>query len=193
MLVEAAGPLVKDGSLQLDIIGDGPMMSDVRKCVERDGLSSGVRLRGWVAHEHVQQCLAEADVLAFPSIREFGGAVALEAMAVGLVPIVVDYGGPAELVTEQTGFRIPMGSRQQIVERLRSLLGELTMDPARIDPMGEAAVRRAHACFTWDAKARQVLGVYRWVIGERAKPDYGMPLCDVSCGELAWRACGAPR
>jgi hypothetical protein len=34
-------------------------------------------------------------------------------------------------------------------------------------------------CFTWDAKARQVLAVYEWVLGRRDKPDFGMPLPDL--------------
>jgi hypothetical protein len=42
-------------------------------------------------------------------------------MAVGLVPAVIDYGGLGELVTDKTGFLIPMGTRQQIVERFRAL------------------------------------------------------------------------
>lgn len=178
MLVDAAAPLIKTGRVRLDIIGDGPLMGELRSRIAQDQLAGGVQLRGWVSHEHVQQHLADADVLAFPSIREFGGAVALEAMAVGLVPIVIDYGGPAELVTPQTGFLVPIGTRQQIIERLRSLLEGLTMDPGAIDRKSASALRRVQTCFTWQAKARQVLGVYRWVLGEAPKPDYGMPLRD---------------
>ena len=39
---------------------------------------------------------------------------------------------------------------------------------------GDRARRRAFANFTWDAKARQTLDVYRWVLGEAARrPDFG--------------------
>jgi glycosyltransferase involved in cell wall biosynthesis len=183
MLIEAAAPLIRAGKLTVEIIGDGPQMPDLKALVAREKVESGVQFSGWIEHGQLQDRLIEADLFAFPSIREFGGAVALEAMAVGVVPIVMDYGGLGELVTDQTGFLVPMGSRQQIIERYRALLTELTEHPSRIDAKAQAAVARAHQQFTWAAKARQVLAVYRWVLGQDSmKPDFEMPLPDLGMG-----------
>jgi glycosyltransferase involved in cell wall biosynthesis len=180
MLLEAAAPLLRAGKLTVEIIGDGPQMPELREFVRREDLASGITLRGWVEHEKVQDLLAQADVFAFPSIREFGGGAVLEAMAVGLVPIVMNYAGPAELVTEKTGFLLPMGTRQQIVERLAALLNQLADNPAMIDAKSGPALRRAHELFTWDVKARRILDVYHWVTGRSPdKPDFGMPWPDV--------------
>ncbi|MHC5002541.1 MAG: glycosyltransferase family 4 protein, partial [Planctomycetota bacterium] len=177
MLLDAVAPLVREGAATVEIIGDGPMMDSLRRTVDAEGLGRGVALPGWVEHDAVAQRLAAADVLAFPSIREFGGGVVLEAMAVGLVPVVVDYGGPAELVTPRTGFAVPVGPRPAIVEGFRRILGELAREPQRIDPLAQAARQRVERLFTWSAKARQTLEVYRWVTGRRAdRPDFGMPL-----------------
>jgi glycosyltransferase involved in cell wall biosynthesis len=176
MLVEAAAPLVRSGDVTVDIIGDGPMMQELTALVRKLGAQDGIRLPGWVEHSKVQEWLAKSDVFAFPSVREFGGAVALEAMAVGAVPIVLDYGGPAELVTEKTGYRVPMGDREQIVERFRAILAELAQNPQEIENRSQAALRRARELFTWEEKARRTLKIYQWVLnpaGER--PSFPMP------------------
>jgi len=181
MLIEAAAPLVRGGKLTIDIIGDGPQMGDLKELVARERVEAGVTLAGWVEHSKLQDRLVEADLFTFPSIREFGGAVALEAMAVGVVPIVVDYGGPGELVTDQTGWLVPIGSREQIVSHLRGLLNDLTRQPWRIDAKSKAGLARVANGFTWQAKARQVIEVYRWVRepASTKRPFFGMPLPDL--------------
>jgi starch synthase len=179
MLIEAAAPLVRGGRVSLEIIGDGPQMPDLKAQIAREQIESGVNLAGWIDHSRLQDRLLEADLFTFPSIREFGGAVVLEAMAVGVVPVIVDYGGPAELVTDRTGWSLPMGSRQEIVDRLRSLLANLADHPEQIDARSDPARQRAHRLFTWDAKADQVIAAYRWALDPSLpKPDFGMPLPD---------------
>jgi glycosyltransferase involved in cell wall biosynthesis len=176
MLVEAVAPLVRDGAVTLDVIGDGPMSAELKALVQRLGVAGGVRLLGWVEHARVQEQLAGADVLAFPSVREFGGAVALEAMAVGAVPMVLDYGGPAELVTDRTGFLIPMGSREQVVGRFRAALAHLAANPGEVDARSDAARRRAHEQFSWAEKARRTVRVYEWLLDPaRPRPAFPMP------------------
>jgi glycosyltransferase involved in cell wall biosynthesis len=180
MLLEAAAPLLRAGAMTVSILGDGPQMPLLRQIATRENISENVRLAGWVEHARVQDYLADADLFTFPSIREFGGAVALEAMAVGLVPLVMDYGGLGELVTPKSGFLLPMGTRQQIVERLRSLLTHLCEHPAEIDAKSPAALRRAHEQFTWPAKARQVVQVYDWLLNRGPdRPQFPMPTPDL--------------
>jgi alpha-maltose-1-phosphate synthase len=178
MLIEAARPLLAAGKLQVDIIGDGPEREPLRALVAEHGLGQSVHLEGWVPHAELAPRLLQSDVFGFPSVREFGGGVVLEAMALGLVPVVVDYGGPSELVNDATGYRIPIGSRAEIVERLRAVLARLSDDPAPLRAMGERARARVLRHFTWREKAKQSVSVYRWVRGEGPRPDFGMPVSD---------------
>jgi starch synthase len=179
VVVEAAAPLLKRGLARLDVIGDGPEMPRLRQMVSRLGLESSVHLHGWMAHELVQNRLADSDVFVFPSVREFGGAVVLEAMANGVVPIVADYGGPPELTTPYTGYIVPMGNREQLVQRVRERLEGIVADPSTLAEVGRRARDRVSRYFTWERKAEQVMEVYRWVCGRRPeKPDFGMPFPD---------------
>lgn len=178
VLLEAAGPLIEAGKLELEILGDGPQMPQLRALAESYGLDSGRLLPGWIPHQELQARLAQFHVFGFPSIREFGGAVVLEAMATGIVPIVVDYGGPGELVTRQSGFAVPIGPRRSLVEGVRTILSRLSDDRSELKRMAECGRARVATCFTWEAKAGQVQKVYEWVLGRGAKPDFGMPIRD---------------
>jgi glycogen synthase len=176
MLIEAIAPLARAGELQLDVYGDGPMMPELQRLVEQNQLGTSVTLHGWVAHTELQSRMGAAQLLLFPSIREFGGGVVLEAMALGTVPVVIDYAGPGELVTEATGFRIPLGTRSTIVSRLRETVAEICRHPARLGPMSSAGRERVQTLFTWEAKARQMMEIYEWVLKRREQrpPDFSL-------------------
>jgi glycosyltransferase involved in cell wall biosynthesis len=176
LVLDAAADLLRQGAATLDVIGDGPQLPQLRQKVADLGVGDRVRLDGWVAHTEVAERLARSQVFTFPSIREFGGAVVLEAMATGLVPIVVDYAGPAEHVTPETGYRIEVGPPAEIAARLRMVLESLAADPALRAAMAERARLRAETHYTWSAKAEQILQVYRWVLDGGTRPDFGMPL-----------------
>lgn len=179
MLLEAAAPLIRAGSVVIDVVGDGPEMPGLRDLVRREGIESGVTFAGWVDHTKLQDRLKQSDVFGFPSVREFGGAVVLEAMALGLVPIVVAYGGPGELVTPATGVAVPIGGRESIVAGVRAALEGFVADPQRVRRMGRLARQRVLRHFTWDAKALQVKQVYAWVLGRSSeRPGCAMPIPD---------------
>lgn len=183
MLLEAVAELVREKRVTVTIIGDGPEREKLEGIVESEGLADGVNLAGWVEHAELQHTLAEHDVFAFPSIREFGGAVVLEAMAVGLIPVVVDYGGPGELVTDRTGYRVAIGPRESIVRDFRAAIQKIVDAPDALEPMSRAARHRVEQNFTWAAKARQVAEVYAHATGQSAtRPDFGMPLPDEAHG-----------
>lgn len=177
MLISAAAPLVRSGALHLDIIGDGPERERLQSMVQAENISSGVSMDGWIPHAQLGARLRESDLFVFPSIREFGGGVVLEAMALGIPAVVLDHGGPPELVPPGTGFVLPMTTRDDIVARMRQLLTELHGDPTQLQLAGELAQAHVRKYFSWEAKAAQIHEVYRWVLGQRAaKPDWGTPM-----------------
>ncbi|CUH64604.1 GDP-mannose-dependent alpha-(1-6)-phosphatidylinositol monomannoside mannosyltransferase [Thalassovita gelatinovora] len=172
MLLEAALPLLQKGLLQLDLIGDGPQMESLKRFAADHEIENAVTFHGWLDHGDVQNVAAQSQLLAFPSVREFGGGVVLEAMALGLVPLIVDYAGPSELVTPGTGFKVPIGSRDQIVAGFHTRLTELASHPEELTHIGVNARNRVDEFFTWDRKADQVLAVYDWVLGHHSdKPN----------------------
>lgn len=164
MLIEAAAPLLREGRLLLHMVGDGPMMPALR--AQAEGLP-GLVFHGWLPHERVQAVLSECHLLAFPSVREFGGGVVLEAMATGVVPLIVDYAGPGELVGPETGIKVPIGPRASIVAGFAGELSRLADAPRTLAPLAAAGRARVAEAFTWQRKAEQVGRVYEWVLAGR--------------------------
>ncbi|MEQ8343227.1 MAG: glycosyltransferase family 4 protein [Marinovum algicola] len=172
MLLAAAAPLLQSGAMTLEMIGDGPMMNELRAQVAEEGTDAAVTFHGWLPHGEVESVAGRCHMLTFPSIREFGGGVVLEAMALGLVPLIVDYAGPGELVTAGTGLKIPIGPRAAIIKGLRTALKDVVANPGQLGPMAEAGRARVFDHFTWHAKARQVADVYEWTLTPAAtRPD----------------------
>lgn len=177
MLIEAATPLMQSGRLDLKIIGDGPERDALAKRLESCGICETSVLSGWVEHRELPHQLKNADLFAFPSIREFGGGAVLEAMALGVAPIVLDHGGPAELVAPGCGHIVPLSSSSQIVSAMRQLFGQYVEHPEKLQKMGRAAQNHVREFFTWAAKAEQITESYRWVLNQQdQKPDWGTPL-----------------
>lgn len=160
ILLEAACEFQKQGLLELHIIGDGPQRALLEAMADDLGIRSSVQFHGWVSHAEVQARLRVCDLLILPSIREFGGGVVLEAMALGLMPIVADYAGPSELVDDNTGVRVPFTDKYSLVQGMRRAIGNVIQSPEIVDRFGPAARQKVLEKFTWDAKARQILAVY---------------------------------
>lgn len=164
MLIEAAADYLAAGSLTLDILGDGPQRQELETIVAAKRLGGAVTFHGWVSHTDVQDILVDCDFLALPSVREFGGAVVLEAMALGVAPVVADYAGPSELVDDDTGIRVPFSDKASLVSGFRESIAGLIQAPERLDTYGAAARRKVLESFTWEAKAKKIVALYDTIV-----------------------------
>ncbi|MBL9067143.1 MAG: glycosyltransferase family 4 protein [Sphingopyxis sp.] len=176
--IEACQGLLKTGRARLDIIGDGPEGLALAMLVAKLGVEEAVTLHGWKSHAEVADYMRKADLMVFPSVREFGGGVVLEAMASGVVPIVVDYGGPGELVDNRSGFAIPIGPRDKLVRLVDRLTKTIVDGDHDLTAMSAAAANRVEQLYSWRAKANQIRGVYDWLRqGDGTVPDFGFSVC----------------
>jgi glycosyltransferase involved in cell wall biosynthesis len=158
---------------RLVVVGDGPERPFLEEIVRTRRLESLVELRGWQTQAQVAAAMREADVFAFPSIRELGAGVVVEAMASGLACVVVDYGAPAELLANGRGIRVPLADRAALAGAFGAALAQLVADEGEMRRLGEAARRYTRDVLTWEAKARDTLRVYEWVLGRGPRPRFG--------------------
>lgn len=174
--------------MTLEIIGDGPERPALEAQAQQLGLmavndtlstwpaaSSASSLRkmvqfsGWLPQAHCADRLANADVMVLPSLMECGGAVVLEAMAVGVPVIATDWGGLADYLTPESGILVTPTSRDQFVDDLAIAMTRLALNPTLRTTMGQAGQRRVLEHFDWDAKVSQMIDIYHEVLKDDSK------------------------
>ena len=109
-----------DLDVVLDVLGEGNDRPACEDLVRELGLQGRVRFHGAVPRDVVDGFYARADVFVFPSYREPGGNVALEAMSYGLPLVVCERGGPGANVDESCAFRLAADSPEQLAWDCRS-------------------------------------------------------------------------
>lgn len=173
--LRAAAPLLKSGSARFTLVGDGPEQGRLEKLVKDLGLENAVLFCGWVSHEEVLRRLRAADVMVFPSVRDFGGGVVFEALACGAVPIVADFGGPGDIVRPDVGFKVPLTNEDQFVHDMGKTLTELAKNRDLLRRLRKQGMSYARECLTWEAKAERTTQVLNWVLRRGPKPDLRPP------------------
>ena len=96
MTVQALG-LLKDLSWHCTMIGDGPLLDDVKAEAVRLGILERMDFKGWASAEEVGLEMAQSDILLIPSLSEGLPMVAVEALAHGLAIVGSRIGGLADV------------------------------------------------------------------------------------------------
>lgn len=148
----------------LDILGDGEQRAALEGQAAAMGLGLRVRFHGFLPQTDCARHLAAADALVLPSLRECGGAVVLEAMAMGLPVIASDWGGPADYLDARCGLLIPPAPRAGFADRLAEAIDRLAADPDLARTMGAAGAARVRAEFDWQAKIDRIEALYARVL-----------------------------
>ena len=114
---------LKDLPWQCVMLGDGPLLPNVRQAIAEHGLHERFILPGWVTPEEVLTWFDRSDILFMPSLSEGLPVVGVQALAKGLVLVVSKIGGFVDLVDEgQNGFLVDGSQPSGFSIALRQLL-----------------------------------------------------------------------
>jgi glycosyltransferase involved in cell wall biosynthesis len=146
LLVEAAGKLRDRGvDFELVLVGDGPMRGEIERLIDRLKLGDRVRLAGWMSKPEVRQALVDTRVMVLPSFAEGLPVVLMEALAIGRPVITTYVAGIPELVTpEESGWLVPAGSVDALVEVMAQALAATPAELERMGRIGSARVAVQH-------------------------------------------------
>jgi glycosyltransferase involved in cell wall biosynthesis len=168
MAIRAFALFAKDhADVEFTIVGDGPERAPLESLVRNLGLERQVYLEKWMPRRELLGLMSQCDTFLFPSLRDGGGAVVVEAMAAGIPVICMDLAGPGINVTEECGIKIPPQGPEQTVSGIVEALDRLYGDRGLRTRMGRAARRRVEEAYAWDKLGDRLRGIYESMVGVR--------------------------
>lgn len=167
-LLKAFQAALKTHPMTLTIVGEGDdrsrlehMASDLGILSKDIAQTGKVHFTGWMQQTACASLLRSADVMVLPSLHECGGAVVLEAMAMGKPVIATDWGGPADYLDEHCGILVTPSSADAFVEGLASAMIRLGASFALRTDMGRAGWKKVREAFDWEVKVDQIEALYQ--------------------------------
>jgi glycosyltransferase involved in cell wall biosynthesis len=150
-----------NASVTLDIVGRGPELTRCKDLAKSLGVEDRVRFLDW--YENRDDLIASFQNycgIILPSIEDANGIVVQEAMAVGLVPVCLDWGGPQLLIEDGvSGYLVPPDGLDEISTGMSQCLNRLAGDLEVVTAMSAKAKARA-AGWKWTQLASDWVGCY---------------------------------
>lgn len=142
-LLRAAALLPPARAWSVTVVGDGPLLAELRALVAELGVGNRVTFHGFANTTEMPKLLASFDVLVVPSRLDMRVLVTIEAMAAGTAVIVSDataVWGPGDLIEDGvTGLVYRSGKSATLARQL----GRLLDDPGLLDRLQRDGAERS--------------------------------------------------
>lgn len=152
--------MLRDLPVELAIVGDGPDRRECETLISSLDLGNRIQLFGWRAKSELPQFYRDADVFVFPSYREPGGNVALEAMSFSLPLIVVDRGGPGSATSDLCAIKLGVSTPVALANDIAGSIRKLVENPELRAQMSAASYAHAKKTALWSAKLDRMDAIY---------------------------------
>ena len=178
LLLRAFQRASRHASIALDVIGDGVERPALERLAAELGIvapaddAPGVRFSGWLPQAGCAHRLQSTDVLVLPSLLECGGAVVLEAMALGKPVIATAWGGPLDYLDERCGVLVAPDGGDALVQGLADAMLRLAASPSLRREMGREGREKVRRDHDWDVKVDRMLALYRQAVADPAMQGF---------------------
>ena len=151
-------------NIQLEIVGDGSLKSQLESLCLELGIEKKVIFHGYVNQnadfEKYISILSNLDIFAILSIldSETFGVAAVEAMACEIPVVATSVGGlPEVVVSDKSGIIVPPKN----VEATAQALEKLIVNPELRIQMGKFGRQRAESIYNWPNNVKQMIDLYK--------------------------------
>ena len=185
---------VKEISYRWTVLGDGKDLEAVSKAIVNMGITNKFRFMGLVPRQHVLETFRETDIMVMPSDIEGLSQALLEAMSMGVVPVVSRIPGSTDYIisNDEEGFLCERGNPKSFANKI----SDLEQDRVLLSRMSEAAIERVKSYFNHHVFAERVIQNISETVEEGIARDTPLPLSMITtkipemkgqpCSGLLW-------
>ncbi|AST06082.1 hypothetical protein AF2641_03900 [Anoxybacillus flavithermus] len=158
MGIKAFAQLLKNvPNARLTMVGTGPDEDRWRKIANDLNVSDRIDWIPWVEQEQLHSLYKEHDLFLFPSLRDSGGMVVLEALSYGLPIVCLDLGGPGMIVNEECGKVISTAKKNkiEIIKDLAKAMEQFNLNESVRVKASNGALNRVRS-FEWSNVVKEL-------------------------------------
>lgn len=139
---------------------------EIRRTIHAEGLDTQFAFPGALYGEEKAFWYRTADLFVLPTLSENFGIVIAEALAYE-TPVLTTTGAPwPDLVSQQCGWWVD----PSVEGFTQGLAVALETPTAKLREMGQRGRKLVQANYSWERATQELLVLYEWVIGRRARP-----------------------
>jgi glycosyltransferase involved in cell wall biosynthesis len=89
--------------------------------------------------------------------------------------VVVDFGGPGDMVHPEVGYKVPLTNESDIVSQMEKILAGLEQDRDLLNRLRQQGMFYARERLTWEAKAQSTTQILNWAVRRGPRPNLPPP------------------
>ena len=159
-LASIAGARAEGVNVELHLVGSGSYEKHLRRQVAMLGIADAVQWFPSIPQAELFAKYREMDAVLFPSLHDSSGNVITEALSFALPVICLDLGGPAEIVTDESGWIVRTAGMNEgdVIQAMTDGIKCLARDAGEYERLSAGALARAEE-LGWDKQVARIKGM----------------------------------
>lgn len=145
---------------RLHITGKGKDEKFLLNLIKKYNLENHVTLYGYISKSSQLKIMKKCHIIAFTSLHETTGLILLEAMSLGLVPVILDWAGPSEIVTAECGLKIKPKNFNTTSLEFSNAIKKLYIERDRLSELSINAKNRILENYNWNIIGDKINEIY---------------------------------
>jgi glycosyltransferase involved in cell wall biosynthesis len=141
-----------DKKYHLTIIGTGLEKNTIEEEIQKNNCGDKVTIIPFMPRQEALKVIEESDIFLFPSLKEGGSWALMEAMAIGLPVICLNWTGMAISTDDTCAILLPVTNPEQMPKDMAAAICKLIDNPKLREQMGNAGRERIKTVFNWESK-----------------------------------------